>query len=159
MTHNCFALEFFLFKNIFAHHWLAFIKFKKNYDMPPFISSEIDLINCIIYCMMFIFQQYFELCGWLPLSLLFQDVLAYSATQTQFGQSIDNFYTGPFTGLISLRQVLTNTGVNTYQVNATSSLRVDKCWMGNSKCCFYTVTSLLELGITRLLACWTANAW
>ena len=45
-----------------------------------------------------------------------QDVLVYSAQQIQFGTTINNFFVGPSTGLISLRELLVDTGVDSYQV-------------------------------------------
>ena len=46
-----------------------------------------------------------------------QDEIRYGMIQNQLGTPITNFYLGPFSGLISLRELLVDTGINTYQVN------------------------------------------
>jgi len=46
-----------------------------------------------------------------------QDTLVYEFRSLQFGgTSFENFYIGPFSGLISLKSMLTDTGINRYEV-------------------------------------------
>ena len=67
------------------------------------------------------------------MSCCFQDELRYNMVQNQFGTTISPFYIGPFSGLISLREVLTNTGINTYQVRQGINGGICMCATGLDK--------------------------